>query len=87
MRTELGGSSGGEEFEDVPAPKDSEKGKKPKAIRQVRGPTKAESQEHNVSHTPFRDWCEDCVSGAGMSKQHRRIEREDADKEPVVLMD
>ena len=53
----------------------------------MKGPTKAEREEHNVSHTPYREWCEACVRGSGMGKQHRRIQREDEDTKPTVSID
>ena len=26
-------------------------------------PTEQERDQHNLTHLPFRDWCEDCVNG------------------------
>ena len=31
-----------------------------------RTPTKAEREEHDVSHVPYRPWCRFCVMGEGI---------------------
>eukprot|EP00971_Amphidinium_carterae_P344396 6484772-Amphidinium_carterae.1 len=36
-------------------------------------PTKAERQAHSVSHLPYREWCEACVSGRGVRPKHTNI--------------
>ena len=35
-----------------------------------RTPTKAERQEHDVSHVPYRTWCRFCVMGRGLERRH-----------------
>ena len=35
-------------------------------------PTKAEVEEHEITHFPPRAWCQHCVAGHGISNQHRR---------------
>ena len=37
-----------------------------------RPPTVEEMQEHLRTHLPYRSWCQHCVSGRGVSTQHRR---------------
>ena len=37
-----------------------------------RPPTVEEIQEHLRTHLPNRSWCQHCVSGRGVSTQHRR---------------
>ena len=37
-----------------------------------RRPTRAEALEHEITHLPFRDWCDVCVSGRGLMDPHRR---------------
>ena len=39
-------------------------------------PSAAEVEEHRLTHTPYRSWCESCVRGRGLGEQHRRSERE-----------
>ena len=31
------------------------------AVRNVQLPSLAETEEHNLTHLPFRDWCDFCV--------------------------
>ena len=33
-----------------------------------RAPTKAEREEHDVSHVPYRPWCRCCVKGKGFGE-------------------
>eukprot|EP00971_Amphidinium_carterae_P196051 3890314-Amphidinium_carterae.1 len=35
-------------------------------------PTKDEEERHNVTHTPFRDWCRHCLAGRGRGDAHKR---------------
>ena len=49
-------------------------------------PPAAEVEEHRLTHTPFRSWCEFCKLGRGIGEQHRR----DATKQrtiPIVGVD
>jgi len=42
-----------------------------------RMPTKAEIDEHELSHVPYRNWCPHCVMGSGKDLDHRKgIEEE-----------
>ena len=34
-------------------------------------PTRSEREDHNVDHTPYRSWCEECVRGRATGEQHR----------------
>ena len=34
-------------------------------------PSRSEREEHNIDHTPYRSWCEDCVRGRGLGEQHK----------------
>ena len=38
----------------------------------ARKPTPQEVQEHNVTHLPYRAWCETCVASRGVDDPHRR---------------
>ena len=33
-------------------------------------PSKAEREEHNRTHMPYRDWCDACVKGRGLEDPH-----------------
>ena len=56
-------------------PEEENKGKddearKPRIPRRPNAPTKAEIEEHEITHLPPRDWCPHCVAGHGISNQH-----------------
>ena len=44
----------------------------PRVARRPVAPTKAELEEHFPLHLEYREWCEHCVAGKGMSAQHRQ---------------
>lgn len=51
-------------------------------------PTKAEVDEHNLTHCPYRSWCPVCVEAQGKEDPHYRATKEDLNNEaPVVSMD
>ena len=33
-------------------------------------PTQKESEEHEATHVPFRDWCTHCTMGRGRTHHH-----------------
>ena len=39
-----------------------------------RTPTKAEREEHDVSHVPYRPWCRFCVVGRGTGEESPNTE-------------
>ena len=39
---------------------------------EVYKPSKAEKEQHERTHCPFRIWCKHCVRGRGMNAQHRK---------------
>jgi len=39
-------------------------------------PTKAEVEDHRLTHLPFRSWCPFCVKGRGVESGHYRAERD-----------
>ena len=55
--------------------------------RAHRPPTSEEIQEHLRTHLPYRSWCPHCVSGRGVSSQHRRRDpgKDQVDKATVAL--
>jgi hypothetical protein len=69
---------------------DDEEGQQPKVIRSPKAPTKAEREEHEATHLPFRSWCTHCLRGRGRNKPHQRqiVDREvDERKVPKISMD
>ena len=62
-----GGAAGEEEEEAV-------------AVRPARtpcSPTRAEREEHDSTHLPFRSWCSHCVAGRSDNPAHRLIDDPD----------
>ena len=44
-------------------------------------------RRHNLTHTPYADWCRYCVIGRGQESHHRRSQNEIDDATPVLAMD
>ena len=65
---EAGGAAGegGDELEPEAGARKPEKMADPKL------PNKAEVEEHQKTHLPFRNWCKHCVKGRGVEEPHRR---------------
>ena len=62
-----------------------EEGAKPKMIMLPTMPSAREVEEHNMTHCPYRAWCEECVMGAGVAGGHRKVG--DVGGIPVVSID
>ena len=41
-------------------------------VRRPIAPSRAEREEHDRTHIPYRDWCECCVRGRGQEDAHRQ---------------
>jgi hypothetical protein len=54
-----------DEVEEEQDNEDEEEGQQPKVIRAPKAPTKAEREEHEATHLPFRSWCTHCLRGRG----------------------
>ena len=50
-------------------------------------PTKAEIEDHEIAHVPFRSWCEDCVFGKAVEEPHRRVIGRDDEQDHTVVID
>ena len=46
-------------------------------------PTAQERQLHNLTHLPYRTWCQECVTAKGKLEKHMR----QPTKQPVIQMD
>ena len=45
----------------------------PRHIRDIRTPTQAEVDRHNLTHLPFRNWCPHCMRGRGKEAPRRAV--------------
>ena len=53
-----------------------------------REPTKAEREQHEITHMPYRSWCEHCVRGKAVGgHHHRRIPEDMEGRIPMISMD
>ena len=43
-----------------------------KSKKSPKDPTKKEREEHELTHMPFRSWCEDCVKSRARNAHHRK---------------
>ena len=50
-------------------------------------PTAAERAEHEVTHCPFRSWCDVCVRALGREDPHNRVSDKEESALPTVGMD
>ena len=50
-------------------------------------PSKAEMDEHMLSHLPFRSWCAHCVKGKSKSKRHPYAAHSSDHELPTVTID
>ena len=79
-----------DEVEEEQGIDDDEEGQQPKVMRAPKAPTKAEREEHEATHLPFRSWCTHCLRGRGRNKPHQRqVVDEEIDKlkVPKISMD
>ena len=85
----MGGEEEVEADRDSADPEEEEaEGQKVKIIRSPNTPTAAERAEHEVTHWPFRSWCDCCVKARATGQQHRSMKGEYAESEVArVLMD
>lgn len=51
--------------------------RRPAKVLSPQLPSKEEVDEHNLTHLPFRNWCQHCVRGTGCSADHRSRQRDD----------
>ena len=68
-----------------------EEGRVPNAMTVPEGPSHQEREEHNLTHIPFRDWCEHCVRARARRRAHRRrkkeIKKEELQRVTRIYMD
>eukprot|EP00972_Heterocapsa_arctica_P080442 11854515-Heterocapsa_arctica.AAC.1 len=49
---------------------EEEEGRRPRMMPNPRAPTRAEIDEHQATHLPYRAWCPHCVTGGGRDHAH-----------------
>ena len=79
-----------DKVEEEQGEEEDEEGQQPKVIRSPKALTKAEREEHEATHLPFRSWCTHCLRGRGRNKPHQRqaVDPEvDERKVPKISMD
>ena len=69
-----------------------EEGRSPMGLRAPQVVTKAEREEHEKTHIPYRCWCRACVRGRRKKRAHRQKSQKDKEDErdtgvPRVSMD
>ena len=66
---------------------ESEEGRRPK-LRAPEEPTAQEVREHEVTHTPYRSWCPQCIQARGKQNHHRKEKEEPGERAvPSVHVD
>ena len=54
-----------------------------KALPRPNEPTEQQRAQHNLTHLPYRSWCEHCVRAKGKERQSKR----NTDRKPVIQID
>ena len=76
-----------EDFEEI-ACEEKEEARQPEVLRDPGAPTQKEIEEHNVTHLPFRSWCQHCVSGKAQDRPHRTRKEDQEEKQvPEIVFD
>ena len=66
---------------------DDEEALRPKGVPTPSPPSRQERLEHELTHLPFRSWCEFCVKGKCKADQHRATGQLANSEVPVVSFD
>ncbi len=91
-RSQGGGSVGvedgmdvsGDEFKCTPC----EEAERIRSVPAPGKPSRAEVKDHEITHCPYRSWCDHCVRGQAKDKQQRTVTGEYADASMVrVILD
>merc|ERR1712026_629233 len=68
-----------------------EEGRSPEALASPEGPSRQEREVHNLTHIPFRSWCEHCVKGRARKRRHKRrnpeVKKEELKRATRVYVD
>ena len=63
------------------------RGRVPRCVQAPLRVSQRERDEHELTHTPYRSWCQYCVRGRGRNAAHRKMVEQDAAAVPRVSMD
>ena len=67
---------------------EGEGGNTARIVRSPGTPSQAEREQHNMTHWPYRSWCEHCNKGRGVGQPHRSMKGEYKESTVArVLMD
>ena len=67
---------------------EGEEGREPKGLSAPARVSAKEREMHELTHTPFRNWCKYCMRGRSIKKAHRRQkDEEEESKIPRISMD
>ena len=69
---EVEGERKAEVSEDAMEEEEISEGRKSVGRKSPKEPTKAEKEEHERTHCPYRSWCEHCVRARARNSHHRR---------------
>ena len=68
----------GDEQVEFPAEElQTEEARLAKKIRDPQKPSREEVEAHNLTHLPYRNWCEACVKGRGVEMDHGTAQKDD----------
>ena len=91
MRAEVERESESDEKDDNgESGEESQEGRKSVGRKSPKEPTRAEKEEHERTHCPYRSWCEHCVRSRARNAPHRKSTPEEPLEEvkvPRVHMD
>ena len=77
------------EHADVPKVSAVDNARVPKSLRSPIRPPVSEVEKHNLTHLPYRHWCQVCVESKGKEDPHPRGKGDDDDKSglPIISLD
>ena len=62
---------------------EGEEGREPRAGASPQTPSRLEREQHELTHTPYRSWCEHCVRARGRSRPHQKKSQEEKEEATV----
>ena len=66
---------------------EGEESQKVKTLPSPSPPSRQEMLEHNITHWPFRSWCNHCIAGKAKANKHSPTGGMSQSEVPVVSMD
>lgn len=60
---------------------------RPKSLNAPYTPSRQERVEHDLTHCPYRSWCEHCVHGKGVSHGHFQRQPDEESSIPLIGVD